>query len=223
MKNTRFHLYSIYLLLVLAVFSCGQEDEGQEGQEPLTEEDRKWKEAQEEQEGPEMSLRERLDFYKDSITRYQTLAHESEEEKLHGAMLLIEEVEQSMSEYDASALDIIKTAQEEARDALYTDENLSDPDVMDNYDAKTKAMIDAIKAFKENNEEFGRHARAKLIYKDIIAADQQDMLLRTRYNVNVSDFNRVLRENEDSIDEMEYQDRKLKPYPFYWGEDPVVQ
>ncbi len=191
-----------------------------EQDKPKTEEDKTWEKALSESKEPERPLTEQLTFLKDSITRYETLAFESEEAKLHGTLLLIEEIEQSMSNYSSSALSNIKSLRQAAVAAQYSKSSLSDPNVMDNYDAKVLELITALQEFKENTSEFENHARAKLIYDDIMKADKQDFLLRTRYNINVSDFNKLLREKEDEIDELDYQYRKLKEYPFYWGEDP---
>lgn len=214
----RIGVYALLFGLILFT-SCDKEDQST-NQVPLTEEDKLWKEAQKANKEPEKTLPEQLDFLKDSITRYETLAYESEEAKLNGTLLLIEEVEQSIKQYDAALLSQVKATYKEARAALYTKDNLADPNVMDTYDAKILAMINAVKKFKEQTAEFDRHQRAVLIYNDILTADNKDLLLRSRYNMNVSDFNRLLEDKEDEIDDLDYQYRRLKPYPFYWGEDP---
>jgi len=186
----------------------------------LTEEDKIWEEALEKNKEPERPLPEQLTFLKDSITRYETLAFESEEAKINGTLLLVEEIEKSMSNYSSSAISRIKSLRKAAASAQYSKANLSDPNVMDNYDAKVLELIQALEEFKESTEEFDNFPRATLIYDDIMKADKRDFQLRKGYNSNVSDFNKLLREREDEIDGLDYQFRKLKPYPFYWGEDP---
>ena len=216
-------LYSLLVGLCL-LFSCSGEAENEEKKKetPLTEEERLWQKALAENKEPDVPLDKQLTNLQSSITRYETMAFESEEAKLNGSLLLIEEVTQSLKDYSRSELESIQKLYNNAKDALYTKETMADPDVMDTYDAKILTLIEAWKAFKENTPEFEKHARAKIIYDDIMKADSQDLVIRSRYNLNVSDFNKILTDKKEEVKELGYNFKIMKPYPFFWGEDPQI-
>lgn len=214
-------IYSLLMGLCL-LFACSSESgtEREDNKKPLSEEEQQWQDALAETKSPDMPLEKQLTSLKNNITRFETMAFESEEAKLNGSLLLIEEVTQSMKSYSRSELEDVQKLYNEAKGALYTKETMSNAETMDAYDAKILKLMDGWKAFKENNEEFEKHERAKLIYDDIMNADGQDLVIRSRYNMNVSDFNRILKQRKEEVDELGYHYKILKPYPFFWGEDP---
>jgi hypothetical protein len=204
---------------MLGLGGCNRGAQDEQADEAPQTEEALWDEAQKQQQSAEqLPLDQHLRQLQEEIRYHETKAFESEEAKLNGVQLLIEEVSQSMSAYSRTDLDGLKKLHEQAKEALYTKETMVQADVMDAYDAKVKAMLDAMQAFKDKTPEFEQHARAKLIYDDIMKADGEDFLIRTRYNRNAAEFNRMLSEKTAEVKALGANFRAMKPYPLFWGE-----
>lgn len=209
------------VLLLAALFLVGCQNNS-ETQEANTEEVEKIAESESTDDWrideEEMPLKEELDMLTDSITSFREQAFASEHEKLETTLKLIEEIEQSLNSYDASALASIKKLQANAQAAMYDSASLGSEEVMLKYDEETSFMIEALSEFVANTAEFEKHARAKLLLNDIMKADQSDFRIRnTLYNDFVMRYNSILSQKADEISALGGKYEKLEKQPLFYG------
>jgi len=211
------------LLMGMLLWACrnSQQNTADEPKEEKTPEDIEWENALKEDQA-ELPLGQQVETLLMTITDLHKSAFDSEQEKVNSSQLLINEIEQSMTSYNRKSLDSIKQHLALVTNSLYTEESMGDLAVMETYDTHTEALIKGWKSFRENNEEFESHARAVTIYEDILKADQSDQNIRTNYNRAVHDFNKLLEEHGSELAALDEKYKNLKPYVFFYGEDPVV-
>jgi hypothetical protein len=209
----------VLLLACALVFACSSE--AQKQKDAMDAETEQWRNLLEDKEAS-LPLDVQAKALLDSIKRYEDQAFKSEELKLNGTQLLIEEVEQSLSRFDQGAINNIKRLHEAAKGNMYDKNSMANEQYMEQYDAKVDAMVEAIKVFRENTPEFEKHVRAKLIYEDIISSYNKDLFIRNNYNIAVSAYNKLLNQHGAALKKLGEQFRNAKPFPFFWGKDPVV-
>lgn len=215
------------LLMGIFLWACSGNQSAkqkEETPEPKTEEDLAWEKA----EGDDIKemalpLNEQIDVLTNTIEEYQQQAFASEQTKLNSSQSLIEEIEQSMTTYDRQLLDSIKQSLAAMLNGLYTDESMTNLDLMTAYDQNTAGVIEGLKRFREQNKEFNKHARAIAFYDDIMRADASDQGIRTNYNQLVHDYNKLLKTKTDELSKLGENYQGLNPYLFFYGTDPVVE
>lgn len=221
----QFYKSGVSILLMGALFmacSSNQEKNDTTKEEVVkTPEELEWEKALKDS-TLDLPLNEHVDMLLSTIQEYHKQAFDSEQEKLNSSQLLIDEIEQSMETYDRTAFKKIKAYLEETKNSLYTEESMSSLEAMETYDVHTMQLIIAWKDFREATDDFDNHARAVVIYEDIMKADKSDQGIRTNYNTMVHDFNKLLDEKGDEIKALGEQYATLEPFIFFYGEDPVV-
>ncbi len=210
----------VFLLVLLFFASCqnnGTQQTNNEESEKISESETTddWT-IEEEKE--DMPLQEELSMLLDSINSFRAQAFASENEKIETTLKLIEEVETSLSSYDAAGLESIKKLQQEVQQSMYDSASLGSEEVMLNYDDATAKLMSSLSNFVRNNEEFNKHARAKLLLNDIMRADQSDFRIRNSlYNEYVSRYNRLLAKSADEIDALGGRYKNLQRLPLFYG------
>ena len=134
------------LLMGLLLWACGSNpsaNQEEEKPEPKTPEDLAWEQAEgDDVKEVALPLNEQMDVLISSIEEYQQQAFASEQTKLNSTESLIGEIEQSMTDYNRSQLDSIKQSLAAMLSGLYTDETMTDLDLMTAYDEHTMEVVE---------------------------------------------------------------------------------
>ncbi len=210
------HIVLLVALFFLASCGSGSNEQAQDSKTDVIEEGGGAEGVSSENMGVG-GLQEEIDMLTDSISSLKNQAFVSEQTKLENALLLVEEVQSSLQKFDAAQLQNLKSLQSNAQEAMYDSVTLGSESVMLAYDNATEQLIQSWQEFVANNEEFNQHARAKLLYNEMMQADNADFEIRKNYNEYVSRYNAIVENNADELNQMGGKYADLAPLPLFYG------
>ncbi len=171
-----------------------------------------------EEEPSNVPLNQRIDLLIFEMDSLKKSAFASEETKINSGEKLIDEIKQSVKGVDLTALKEVESWLKQMQLKKYSDQTMGNEEAMLAYDAANEKFVELLNAFIETSEDFGNHVRAKILYKDIMDANNNDFLIRKDYNSKVNEYNSILSQNRDQLREFGEKYQSLTPYVVFYGE-----
>ena len=132
-----------------------------------------------------------------------------DDNKLFMMKRLLEEVSYT-GNFNKSTYDSLTTQIEALYQTRYTMQTMADSDLIDRYDSLSANTSQAIKAFAQNNPEFGNYPLMDELIIDISEADNMVLLYRIKYDNAASDYNNFLATHQAFLNTLNYKQAPTK-------------
>lgn len=96
-------------------------------------------------------------------------------------------------------------------DMRYNQNSMSDPELVNEYDFASNALITELIALAESQKEFLYNPTLQKLVDSIRAADQRVISYREDYDVIASRFNRFIERNENLLQQIDSEEFRKKP------------
>ena len=108
-------------------------------------------------------------------------------------------------------LDYLKDRLDRLADMRYDQNSMSDPELVNEYDFASNALITELIALAESQKQFLYNETLQKLVDSIRAADQRVISYREDYDRIASRFNRFIDRNESLLQQLDSEDFRKKP------------
>lgn len=168
-----------------------------------------------------MLFKDLVDMLKDSLDVYQQKNLEAENTKIEDVKDIIKEVRENISSTDPKLLDRLEKAVIEMEKAKYDLKTMEDNDYVVRFDELTDTVRNHLLNLKVATPDMENYIGVMYRYNEFNDLVINAFRLRNDYNIYAKQYNNALRQ-EAMIKKLGDDYAKLKPYPYIYGDEPIV-
>lgn len=158
-------------------------------------------------------LRQNYDSLYEAVNQNWKVMMDDDDEKLFYMKRLLDEISYT-NDFDSVLVDSLRSGISTLKSSRYDSMSMADSEVIDQYDAATAGLSQAITSLAQNHPEYSRYPLMEELIFDIMEANDRILLHRIRYDQAARGYNTFVEGNKDVFDPTVSSKRPEK-YPVF--------